>query len=77
MSFKFPSRWYFQSRTRDFRTCYVGLSVGRSATNTKCERFLAIPLLPTRPRGGVNTALFIADPTFGNDIVAPRDLFFF
>ena len=48
----------FKSRTRDSRICYVGLPVGLS--KTKCERYLAIPLLPTRPRlGGVCTALFL------------------
>ena len=37
-----------------------GLSVGLSVTKTKCEHFLATPLLPTRLRlGGVYTALFL------------------
>ena len=50
----------YESRTRDSRTCYVSLSVSPSVTKTKRELFLAIPLMPTRPRlGGVYTDLFI------------------
>ena len=44
----------------------VGLSIGLSVTKTKSEHFLAIPLLPTRPRlGGSEYGLVYQIRNFG------------